>query len=125
MGGGGSGGSSWDSSIYSDKSKAGTGGVSSSASGGSDPCDITFETVLNSPNVPELQNVTVNEVLEVGLVTENSQQKVIVTKSGTQLGVIVHPLVMDLITCINSRHEYVAKVIALQGIRCQVIISRK
>jgi len=105
----------------------GTGGPGSGGpdSGGEDPCDIRFETALNSVDETAVKKVATGARLKVEVVEENKLPRLIATLEGTRIGVISHPKTIEVIGCIKQGNEYVAVVVERQGSLCRVRVERQ
>jgi hypothetical protein len=111
------------------KRKSGTeSGVGAGSSGKpKDPCDIAFETELESLQKPVLQTVTVGQRLAVGIVTSGSYEAVVCTvgKSKAVLGTLAgFPGLAALIACIKQGNNYSATITKLDRGRCRVAVKR-
>jgi hypothetical protein len=103
--------------------RPGTGGPGSGDD--DDPCDIHFETALNSVDETEVKKVARGTRLKVELVEENKLPRLLATLDGARVGVISHPKTLELIGCIKQGNEYVAVVMERQGNLCRVRVERQ
>ncbi len=101
----------------------GSGGPGSG--GGDDPCDIHFETALNSVDETAVKKVTRGTRLKVELVEENESPRLQAILEGVRIGVISHPKTIEVIGCIKAGNEYVAVVMERQGNLCRVCVERQ
>jgi len=90
-----------------------------------DPCDITFETVLNSVAPSALQNVSRGNRLELVADSKQSPPRLEAIHNGVFVGVISHPLTLNLIGCIEQGNEYGAIVVERQANLCKVKVERQ
>jgi hypothetical protein len=101
-------------------------GVGRPESGGEDdPCDIHFETALNSVDEMAVKKVARGTALKVELVEENQVPRLQATLDGVRIGVISHPKTIEVIGCIKQGNEYVAVVMERQGNLCRVRVERQ
>ena len=101
----------------------GSGGPGSG--GDDDPCDIHFETALNSVDETEVKKVARGTSLKVEVLEENNLSRLLATLNGTRIGVISHPKTIEVIGCIQQGNEYVAVVMERQGNVCRVRVERQ
>lgn len=85
--------------------------------------NLSFSTDLASVDSTVLEKVSVGEIHEV--VAETKKGPVVVMVKGERLGTILHMKDVLLLTCIFEGTEYQAKIISIDGGRCQVLISAK
>jgi len=100
-------------------------GVGGAGTGGGDACDIHFETILNSVDLPAVQGVSRGSKLDVEIVNENGVERLVTKLNGIFIGVISHPKTLDIIACIGAGNQYVAFVVEKQGNLCRVRIERR
>ena len=99
-------------------------GAGGAGTGGGDACDIRFETILNSVDLPAVQGVSRGNKLDVEIVNENGVERLVTKLNGIFIGVISHPKTLDLIACIGAGNQYVAFVVEKQGNLCRIRIER-
>ena len=122
----GGGKHTWRSSGAPPKPTGGGGhGTGGNDPGGDDPCDIHFETALNSVDETAVKKVARGTRLKVEIVEENQSPRLIVTLDGVRIGVISHPKTIEVIGCIQQGNEYVAVVRERQGSLCRVRVERQ
>jgi len=92
---------------------------------GDDPCDIRFETTLNSIDRAILQKVNRGNALSVDFVDENNIPRLQVSLNGVLVGIISHPRTLDVIGCIKAGNRYTAIVVEKQGNLCRVRLERQ
>jgi hypothetical protein len=119
----GGGKHTWRSSQNTPKPATPTSG--GTGSGGSDSCDIRFETILNSIDPLAIQNLSRGNKLTISVLNENKVPKLIATLDGRQMGVISHPNTLEVIHCIQMGNNYVAVVLDRQGNLCRVRVERQ
>jgi hypothetical protein len=100
-------------------------GVGRPESGGEDPCDIQFETTLNSVNSSAIQDLSRGNRLNLSVVNENNIERLAATFNGVRVGVISHPKTLEVIGCMGSGNEYVAVVVDRQEALCRVRVERQ
>lgn len=100
-------------------------GGGNTESGGDDPCDICFETTLNSIDPTAIRKVSRGNKLTVVIVEENNVLRLQATLDGVRLGVISHPKTLEVIGCIRAGNQYVAFVVERQGDLCRVRVERQ
>lgn len=100
-------------------------GVGRPESGGDDPCDIQFETTLNSVDQTAIQKVCRGTTLTVAVAEENNIARLQATLEGVRVGVIAHPKTLEIIACIRAGNQYVAAVMDRQGNLCRVRVERQ
>lgn len=89
-----------------------------------DAClNLSFTTALASVDPSVLAIVSVGDVYEVEAETEKGP--VVVLVEGKRLGTILHMKDVQLLTCIFEGTDYHAKVLSVDGGKCQVQISAK
>lgn len=100
-------------------------GVGRPESGGDDPCDIHFETTLNSVDETAIKNVTRGDKLSIAIVEENNIPRLQASLDRIRIGVISHPKTLEIIGCIKAGNQYVAVVMERQGNHCRVRVERQ
>jgi len=105
--------------------RPGIGGAGGIGPGVEDPCDISFETILNSVVPLALQSVSRGDTLKVNADTKKSQPRLEVTHNGVLVGVISHPKTLEVIGCIGQGNEYKAVVLERQASLCRVKVERQ
>ena len=85
--------------------------------------NLSFTTDLASVDPTILETVNVSEVYDV--VAETSTGPVIVQVDGMRLGTVLHMKDVQLLTCIFEGTEYQARILSIDGGKCQVLISAK
>ena len=118
----GGGKHTWRSTGAPEKPAGGGSGVQS---GDGDPCDIHFETALNSVDQAAIQKVSRGNTLNLDVVTENNIPRLQASLHGVRLGVISHPKTLEVIRCIQAENRYVAIVVERQGNVCRVRVERQ
>lgn len=125
MGGGGS---------YSRRSGGGSSGTTTTSGDTSDSqvdiesveegdiCIFDEEATLASPNRGPLSNISVGDVLDVGI---DGASVVVITDSGDVVGSMTESWVGQLRECIELGHEYEAEVESITGGQCDVIVRNK
>lgn len=104
---------------------AGGGGGGGGGAGGSDPCDITQDAPINSPNPAVVPGLSIGDVLEVRLSGTASRPILEVrTDAGRLAGSLTHVGHLALVRCIRSGHGYRAEVIQRVGGAVVVRIER-
>jgi len=93
--------------------------------GDDDPCDIHFETALNSVDEIAVKNVTRGMSLQIELVEENKIPRLRAALNGIPIGVISHPNAIAIIGCIKRGNNYVAVVTERQGNLCRIRVERQ
>ena len=83
--------------------------------------NLSFTTDLASVDPGVLASVKIGDVCDV--VATTAKGPVIVSVRGERLGTILHMKDVQLLTCIFEGAEYKAKVLIIDGGRCQVLIS--
>ena len=106
-------------------SQAGDVGGGRPETGGEDPCDISFETTLNSVNAVAIESVSRGSRLKLTPVAENGSERLVAKLGEVTIGVISHPKTLDLIACIRSNNSYVATVSDRTGSLCRVRVQRQ
>lgn len=119
MSGGGNGDSDFRSTSTGAKGKAGGSG---GGGAGADPCDITEQTVLNSPNAAVLAKVRVGDKLTVEVMT--SPRRLVAKKGADIAGTITSSKMPQFIACIEKGVTFSATVVKLSGGRCEVRVAR-
>ena len=92
---------------------------------GADPCDLFFETILNSVVPLALQSVSRGNKLKLSVDAKKSPPRLEATHNGVFVGVISHPKTLDVIGCIGQGNEYIAIVLERQGTLCKVKVERQ
>jgi len=93
--------------------------------GGQDDCDISEQTVLNSPVPSVIGSLAIGEELTVHF-EPGPPQRLVAQNNATQVaGSITSPAMVRLIACIQKGNEYVALVMKLSGGACTIDIRRK
>jgi hypothetical protein len=105
--------------------RPGPGGPGGSDPGVEDPCDISFETVLNSVVPLSLQSVSRGNKLKLTVDGKKSPPRLEVTHNGALVGVISHPKTLEVIGCIGEGNEYIAVVLERQANLCKVKVERQ
>lgn len=96
--------------------------------GGSTPDDIvdcasiSFKTILNSPNSSVIAQLKPSDILKLKLKSPTGPL-VAITKEGKEAGSITSAMLARLIECITGGHKYIAKVIEIDGGKCEVHVS--
>jgi len=90
-----------------------------------DPCDIAFETILNSVDPMAVQDVARGNRLPVTVDNTKTRPRLQVTHNGRLVGVISHPKTLEIIRCIGEGNEYVAVVLERQATLCKVKVERQ
>lgn len=90
-----------------------------------DPCDISFETILNSVVPLALQGVSRGERLNLTADSKKSPPRLEAIHNGVLVGVISHPRTLDVIGCIGQGNKYVAVVLERQANLCKVKVERQ
>lgn len=121
MSGSGNGDSDFRPTPTGPKGKSGGGG--GGGGGGIDPCDITEQTVLNSPNATVLKKLRVGEKLDVEVVA--SPRRLVAKKDADIAGAITSPKMSQIIACIEKGVTFSAEVVKLTGGRCEVLVARE
>ncbi len=119
----GGGKHTWRSTGVPEKPPGG-GGSDGDESGG-DPCDIHFETTLNSVDESAIQKVTRGDRLSLSISEENNIPRLQASLDGVRLGIISHPKTLEVIRCIQAENRYVAVVVERQGNVCRVRVERQ
>ena len=89
-----------------------------------DAClNLSFATDLASVDPSVLASVREGDVYDVEAKTEKGP--VVVLVEGKRLGTILHMKDVQLLTCIFEGTDYQAKVLSIDGGKCQVLISAK
>lgn len=89
-----------------------------------DAClNLSFTTDLASVDPSVLASVREGDVYEVKAETEKGPVGVFV--EGKRLGTILHMKDVQLLTCIYEGTDYQAKILSVDGGKCQVQISAK
>ncbi len=97
---------------------SGTGGWTPSSP--SNPCgELSFRSVVNSPQPAVISRLVVGDVLEVKLQT-NPQNAVVVEHQGTVAGALTGTKVNALINCLQNGYTFEAEVISIVGGNCNV-----
>jgi len=89
-----------------------------------DPCDISFETILNSIVPLSLQSVSRGNKLKLTVDGKKSPPRLEASHNGVFVGVISHPRTLEVIGCIGQGNEYAAVVLERQGYLCKVKVER-
>jgi hypothetical protein len=121
----GGGEHSWRSSSSTPPSTGTRGAEGSGGQPNADPCDIVFETILSPTDVAELQRISAGEVLKVETVFENQIERLGVKRGNVTVGVIANPRGAEVIACMKSGNQYIARVIDVRGNQCRVRVERK
>lgn len=94
-------------------------------SGGNDPCDINFQTTLNSVDSAVIQDVSRGNKLPLSVENENEVPRLVAFHHGSRVGVIAHPKTLEVINCIAAGNSYAATVVERQGNICRVHVERQ
>jgi hypothetical protein len=89
-----------------------------------DPCDFSFETVLNAVDHTAIQKLNRGTRLKVDFFSENDLPRLQATLDGIRIGVIAHPRALEVIKCIQAGNQYVAIIVEKQGY-CRVRLERE
>jgi hypothetical protein len=89
-----------------------------------DPCDITVDTPLNSPNPAALAGLKSGDVLAVRLQAGPPVVLVALAPGGQVVGSITAAAMAQIIACIRSGVQYQAEIRSIRGGVCTVRISR-
>lgn len=103
----------------------GSGGLGQADSDAEDPCNISFETILNSVVPLALQSVVRGDKLALTVDNKKSPPRLVVTHNGVLVGVISHPKTLEVISCIGGGNAYIAVVLERQANLCKVKIERQ
>lgn len=125
----GSGGSRDDynpsTPIGSARAAGGSGGTGGGAGGGEDPCAISQDAPINSPNPAVVGGLSVGDVLDVVLGGAAPRQILEVrTRAGLIAGSLTHRGHLEIVRCIGSGNVYTAEVIQKSGGAVVVRIER-
>lgn len=90
-----------------------------------DPCDISFETVLNSVVPLALQSVSRGNKLKLIVDNNKPPPRLTATHDGVIVGVISHPKTLEVIGCIGQGNEYAAVVLERHEYLCKVKVERQ
>ena len=90
-----------------------------------DPCNISFETILNSIVPLALQGISRGNTLKLAVDDKKSPPRLEATHNGVFVGVISHPRTLEVIGCIGQGNEYVAVVLERQANLCKVKVERQ
>jgi hypothetical protein len=86
-----------------------------------DPCNITENTTLNSPDRTVLASLRVGDMLTVVFQPGPPRRLVAEQSPGVVAGSITSPSMLQIIQCISrDGHAYVAEVLSIRGAICQV-----
>ncbi len=85
--------------------------------------NLSFTTDLASVDLIVLAKVSVGGIY--GVAAETEKGPVVVLVEGERLGTVLHMKDVQLLTCIFEGTEYLAKVLSIEGGKCQVLISAK
>lgn len=91
---------------------------------GSDPCNVTETTVLNSPSKAVIATLKPGDLLSVTFVGGPPQQ-LLAQVNGVTAGSLTSPSMLQIINCINLGRAYEAEVILVLGAMCQVRVQPK
>ena len=133
MGGSGGGGYISSGGSFDGNSGGGFGGARNGSGGGSGDgsgsgsgggrllkCpNIKFTAVLNSPQANILSTLKLGDILTVSIHSGSSISVVVSNKSGIA-GSITGQYLSDLISCMQNGYDYVAKVVSVNGGKCDV-----
>lgn len=125
-GSGGSGGDGWRPTPKPAPKKNTKDGEGGSGDGGGatppDQCNITEDTILNSPNKAVIQTLNVGDILSINL--NSGPPRVLEAMAGAEVaGSITSPSMSQIIECIDKDWQYDAVVLSVTGGRCQVRIQ--
>lgn len=81
--------------------------------------NIKFTAVLNSPQPNVLNTLKIGDILSVSI-QSGSSISVVVTSNKGIAGSITGQYLSDLISCMQNGYEYVAKVVSINGGKCDV-----
>ena len=89
----------------------------------SDPCVIDEVTSLNSVSPAGLRNARPGVLLNVVFLAGPPQRLVAQDHTGQTVGSITSRSMLQIIECIQTRRQYVAEVLSIQGGSCQVRVK--
>lgn len=125
----GSGGSRDDytpsTPIGSSRAGGGSSGAGGGAGDGDDPCAISQDAPINSPNPSVVSGLSVGDVLDIALTGAAPRQILEVrTPAGMVAGSLTHRGHLDIVRCIGSGNVYQAEVVQKSGGAVVVRIER-
>jgi hypothetical protein len=85
---------------------------------------ISIQTSLASPVPAVIGTLSVGDILDIALLTATGPAQVI-TNAGAIAGALLPPELSRLIRCMNEGHQYTAKVTAIAGGNCEILIRHK
>ena len=94
--------------------------------GGSDPCDLRFQTDLFGPVASVGQGLKVGDRLAVQLITQGQSQSVaaLTQSTGAVAGTITGARQLGLLINCLGQHAYEAEVTAISGSKVTVVVER-
>ncbi len=95
--------------------------------GGSDPCDLRFQTDLFAPVASVVQGLSVGDRLAVRLIAQRQSPSVAALTQSTDdvAGTIIGAQQVGvLVNCLAQQHAYEAEITAIAGSKVTVIVAR-
>lgn len=92
---------------------------------GGDECDITEETVLNSPNAGVVQRLAIGDVLTIRLQEGTPTRLVAESCPHGIAGTITSTRMPDIAACIRMGFEFKAKVLCVSDGYVRVVVCRQ
>jgi hypothetical protein len=105
--------------------KGGGGGGGERAELGLDPCILTEETILNSPNPAVVGSLKAGDVLTVNLERGPPVRVVLRTSAGQTAGSITGAKLPQIIACLDAGVNYKAEVVSVRAGAVRVRVSNQ
>jgi hypothetical protein len=113
-----------DSSPSDPRAGVGGGGGGGAGPAGTDPCDITSNGTLRSPNPDIVRSLKPHERLAVEIAATGGVKVLRAIHDGASAGVIDCPAEREIIRCIEEGNIYVAAILRVQGGAVSLSVTR-
>ncbi len=103
----------------------GSGGGFFSSGGSSEPtcAELRFRTTIINPNLDILQNVNIDDILDIELISDEIPAVITKTKSGDVVGSITPSEIARLLECLSKNNTYTATVVDIDSPRCEILVK--